>query len=749
MNSPFRGRSIVGVGCSTRDRIVVAASSNVPPQQRVAIGIPEPERFANIHLAASLGYHDWTPGGTVPNTLCAAAMTREVHQLSLAPIVWYGPAEYGDSVLSDVGLTHMREWGIDVLPVYQPGFVREAYCIIDSSTRNVSRISIYEQESQIISQSDWMPCDMLLLTVGDFARADAALLNYVQSCRQLALLMADWRPTLASPSLLDCIERIDNLAFIVGQQRDYIELGLCDAQTRRFHPSIATVECVGTNGSEPVVWKASDTKSGELLSLPPLPEYAGNVLGAGDGYAGAFLACRIAGGSSIDAHALAWSHAQNVMREPTSYVPRCADLNRIFPPQVARRSASTTEADFARRIRKSPGLVVTSCGQTGIDQLASQIAHRLGITCFALMPEGRRTECSELGIGGPDQLAGINTLQLATRSYRFSTWANVFASDGTLLLDHARSEGSEETRRAAAWFRRPLLELQEVAVESVAASVKGWVERYGLRVINCAGTRMSLLDDAARSNASEKLRRALLSAAAAIARRDSGIRMLPSWLRHSEGIDAWPGLVIAAPNNAVSRHLLRSFLIDESMLDIEEAESVPAGKLTWWVPSSTLKIVFARARDLPMALRWGWVDYAVFGQDIWLDDAEAIEPLFPLGVEACCLVEVVRDGRAPRSPRESIACGSAWPNLARSLLGRDEPQPTIKVVPITGCAEAWLRHGNIDSAIDTYQTGNAVRENGLHVARRFQTVHLWMHRKANSPARLHPLIPAFARWLDG
>src|SRR5262249_12627909 len=156
----------------------------------------------------------------------------------------------------------------------------------------------------------------------------------------------------------------------------------------------------------------------------------------------------------------------------TSYEPRTRDLNRVLPRHIARQSASETEGTFFSRLRASPGLVVTSCGQTGIDQIAAQAARSLGITCFAIMPERRRTESSELGIGGPDCLDGVTVLELATPSYRFCTWANVYASDGTILVDCAGSEGSAETRTAAAWFGRPLLELQHLAAGDAAAAVR-------------------------------------------------------------------------------------------------------------------------------------------------------------------------------------------------------------------------------------------------------------------------------------
>ncbi|HEX2059435.1 MAG TPA: putative molybdenum carrier protein, partial [Thermoanaerobaculia bacterium] len=358
---------------------------------------------------------------------------------------------------------------------------------------------------------------------------------------------------------------------------------------------------------------------------------------------------------------------------------------------------------------------------------AIQTARGFGITAFAIMPEGKRTEFSELGIGGPDRLDGAVVLELATPSYRFCTWANVFCSDGTILVDYARSEGSEETRKAAAWLGRPLLELHGIDPAEIPARVAAWIDRYGVRVINCAGNRMSRLDDAARADATLALRRALLAAATAIARRDCGMRTLPSVATG----DAEP-VIIGAPNSPVMRQLFRAFFHDSAI----ETEPFASGQLTWSVPSHALQIAFVRSRDLPEALRRGWVDYAIFGADVGLEDGEEIAPLFPVGTDACCLVEIVRDDGAARA-----RWASAWPEVARSFAGQE-------VVPVTGCVEAWLRTGAIDAAVDTYQTGRAVEENGLRVGRRFRTVHAWMHRHADR-ARVHPIVVSLMRWLHG
>jgi sugar/nucleoside kinase (ribokinase family) len=750
-----RSPAIVGIGCSTRDCTTDAPAKEIEDflsrfgiRGPVRIGLGEPERLAHQRFAAAHGPVQWTAGGTIPNTLCAAAGARDERDLAIGTITWRGPAEYGDSVLADVSLAHMRDWGICVQPMYRRGFVREAYCLVDPVTREGRQVSIFERAAHIVGDPDCATADLIVMSVFDFLNADAGLLEHVRRCGQLALLIADWRPVTGIDSLRDRLQRVANLRFMLGHRRDFLEAGFCDALAQGFSPFLADVECVGTNGPQPVVWKGAGTLSASALPVEPVSGIAGNTLGAGDGYAGAFLASRLAGFSSTEAHGLASQQARGVMAHRLSHVPRSENLNRVFPSHVARQSAATTEGAFARRLHDSPGLVVTCCGQTGIDQIAAQAAQDFGIPCFAIMPEGRRTECRELGVGGPDRLDGVTVLELATPSYRFCTWANVFASDGTILLDFAGSEGSEETRRAAQWLARPVLELRRDAGPAVADVVRTWIDRFGVRVVNCAGTRMSLLDDDERSAAARILGRALVAAAAAIGRRDCGVDRAPP-VSMQDAADPRTPMVLAAPNTAVSRNLIRTFLVETALLDTSEPVTATPAQLLWRLPSLGVEVVFARARDLPMALKRGWVDYAIFGDDIWLDDGQAATPLFPLGVDACGLVEVAGHQTLSDDPHRDRSYASAWPNLADSVLRRDGVLESPSVTPIGGCLEAWLSLGRIDSGLDTYRTGQTVSAHGLRITRRLGTVHSWLYRRAGAESLVHPLIIRFAEWLHG
>jgi hypothetical protein len=125
-----------------------------------------------------------------------------------------------------------------------------------------------------------------------------------------------------------------------------------------------------------------------------------------------------------------------------------------------------------------------SGGQTGVDRGALDAAVQLGITYGGWCPRGR---LAEDGVIPPEyQLVETDSPEYPVRTER-----NVIDSDGTLILYRQRLVGGTElTRRMAARHRKPccLVNLDQAAdIESV----RRWLIRSGIRVLNVAGPRES------------------------------------------------------------------------------------------------------------------------------------------------------------------------------------------------------------------------------------------------------------------
>jgi hypothetical protein len=130
---------------------------------------------------------------------------------------------------------------------------------------------------------------------------------------------------------------------------------------------------------------------------------------------------------------------------------------------------------------------IISGGQTGADQAALDVAIKLGVAHGGWVPKGRKTEAGIL----PEK---YQVSEMPTSSYAERTEQNVIDSDGTLVVSHGPlTGGSEVTRNMAAKHGRPFLhmDLDQTPAFLASISIKDWILRNGLKVLNVAGPRAS------------------------------------------------------------------------------------------------------------------------------------------------------------------------------------------------------------------------------------------------------------------
>jgi hypothetical protein len=130
---------------------------------------------------------------------------------------------------------------------------------------------------------------------------------------------------------------------------------------------------------------------------------------------------------------------------------------------------------------------IISGGQTGADRAALDVAIEFGIPHGGWIPKGRKTEDGVL----PEK---YQLQEMPTASYPKRTEKNILDSDGTLVLSHGRlTGGSALTVKVATKHDRPWLhvDLNKTIEFEAAQSVHSWIIRYGIRVLNVAGSRAS------------------------------------------------------------------------------------------------------------------------------------------------------------------------------------------------------------------------------------------------------------------
>lgn len=138
---------------------------------------------------------------------------------------------------------------------------------------------------------------------------------------------------------------------------------------------------------------------------------------------------------------------------------------------------------------------VISGGQTGVDQLALELARQHGLETGGTAPAGYQTEHGEHRA----LLQGYGLAECAEPGYPARTRSNVAAAHGTLVFGDPASPGTRLTLAVCRHQRKPCL-LNPGSAAEAAAFVAGLAAgRAGRTVINVAGSRGSKLTAARRA----------------------------------------------------------------------------------------------------------------------------------------------------------------------------------------------------------------------------------------------------------
>ncbi len=127
---------------------------------------------------------------------------------------------------------------------------------------------------------------------------------------------------------------------------------------------------------------------------------------------------------------------------------------------------------------------IVSGGQTGVDRAALAVAVFMEIPHGGWCPKGRRSED-----GSIPQIYQLKETEQADYSVR--TEKNVVDSDGTLVLHVGKPKGGTAlTIRLLNKHKRTHL-LVDLAIEHDYQSVRDWLEKERISVLNVAGPRES------------------------------------------------------------------------------------------------------------------------------------------------------------------------------------------------------------------------------------------------------------------
>ena len=157
----------------------------------------------------------------------------------------------------------------------------------------------------------------------------------------------------------------------------------------------------------------------------------------------------------------------------------------LYGFRIARSVPSRLQQSPRSRRRSKPMIEkLVAGGQTGVDRAALDVALELGLPCGGWCPRGRKAEDGPLPPRYP-------LTETSTDVYAERTEWNVRDSDGTLILVRGTATGGTKlTIELAARTNKAHLIL-DLSAAVDPASVREWLDRHAVKVLNVAGPRES------------------------------------------------------------------------------------------------------------------------------------------------------------------------------------------------------------------------------------------------------------------
>jgi ATP phosphoribosyltransferase/sugar/nucleoside kinase (ribokinase family) len=696
------------------------------------------------------------PGGPVSNTLAAMAILAggvRPHPGSARPgleLHWTGPVgRVGEHPREPVGspLDSLRSLSVTTRAAEVQPTHDATLCLVDEASRETFLILVEENP-----RSSWRPklpdpCDVVIVTLRDLLSRSSP--DHAAG-RRLALIVGDGiRLDDTGRAALGARAANDAIGWVFGRCDELGALGLLPGDGG--HVALPGAEVVATDGARPVLVFTPDAVRPRMLDVPVVAEVRGNDLGAGDAYAGGYLFGRLMGESVDGAHRFGLRASGRVLESDRARPLRCVgrDLADTIGARTQRSGANDDLGGLFERVRVTNGLTVVCGGQTGVDQLGLAAAADLGLAAFCVLPYGRRTEVTEGLADGPDVLRGARLEILDSPSYRYRTWVTAYLADGTLLWDFHDSEGSLAAKNACAAFGRPLLDLTKIEPRDRVEAARAWARLYDIRVANIAGNRGSFLDADQRALVQRECFTVLRALAYDRADGSSRAPTISAPRRHSAaGRGPSRPLRIGVSSATAQRRLFAQFMAEAYGADIP---SSPV--LTATVERPALDIVFARAHDMPAFLREGAIDLVICGSDVMHGLTDEVAIALDTGLFPLLVVLVGRSGTdlsddpPPGGRRLGCQYGRRFADTLTTL-----PVPK-EIQSIGGGAEAWLRLGLLDLAVDTWKTGNTAAANDVALLEVLLGTSLAAARPRQAAetedAALSEFVDTFGDWLAG
>ena len=170
-------------------------------------------------------------------------------------------------------------------------------------------------------------------------------------------------------------------------------------------------------------------------------------------------------------------------------------------------------------------------------------------------------------------------------------------------------------------------------------------------------------------------------------------------------------ITLAIPNKGrMNGEIIR--LLEKIGLDVPEG----GRKLYANTNNPNIKIVYARAADIPLYVESGTADIGITGDDMVMESGTEVEKLLKLNFGACKIAVAAPNDSKVKTPADyydGIRIATKLPNIAQNYF--KSKSVNCKIIRISGATELAPYLGIADIIVDQVSTGTTLAANNLRM----------------------------------
>ena len=131
------------------------------------------------------------------------------------------------------------------------------------------------------------------------------------------------------------------------------------------------------------------------------------------------------------------------------------------------------------------------------------------------------------------------------------------------------------------------------------------------------------------------------------------------------------------------------------------------------IPGTPFEVVLAKAGDVITYVEHGACDVGIVGKDTILENGHSFYEVLDLGFGKCRFALAGPKGKDFYGGYTAKRIATKYPHVARRFL--EQKGVDVEIIKIEGSVELAPLLGLSDAIVDIVETGNTLRENGLHI----------------------------------